>query len=1367
MSTNYVESSLKRFLKRKVKVTLGLVVAFMITGTVGFAEEIVQEHGENQWEWEQVKKAEEYIKTGDKLIPVTDTAGNPDKYFIFKENIYQAKIDDKEITFSIKDELSNKTTANLNNTFTLLDNMLNKEKTLGEIENLGEKYNNAIKMTATADSSFNAKNGEVAILDFGKKETAITQQADNGIIINKGILEKGQSGTNNSEVYNFGLISTSSQNVTNSQAYNYGLIYTGTQTGNGTSTVYNYGLILGGGQQYNARLQSAQMEAYNYGIIKNSTSGVGQEASANGAKVYNYGLITAVGASQSTKKGANNTELYNYGNIEYTSNYGINNNEGYGGGQNIFGGKGNAAYNYGIINSYKHPNNTNLVSSAQTIQASGNEAYNFGDINAEKIAQYVYTIETNNDDSVVYNYGTINTEEGKAQYIKGYTNADNTITTNNKAYNYGTINAGAGAGQSLEKSGEIYNFGTIKTDGTNYAMSVIDGADGKYNAENYGVIDISSADNAKVFKGDILNRGFVITKNGNVDTNDWNWDNTGDEWTLNRGVILNENFEVAAGTTADGEINQNVLDLTNKDNIVFDNGNIYVDDTPIFDGSDQDYKDRIHTVYMKNQTAEILGNSFDHKNILTVVDDNWNGGTIIEASLGNEDELSLFNTVITGYFTGTKGGTVMEVDSDLTLIGDTVISAIKGENVTEDVYALKLDKGINLTFVGKAQINGMIDGERGGITSAVSKEDTIYAGNIGRLRLRNANAEMLEAADIAEEDNFTDITLGKYGDLTLGTLELSFRGTADGETNNVTLNENVTVNGDINGALTVKGQGEGYDNNQINLTLNNISKISGDIYLGEYDDTITVNQKQLNEEYSKTIDGNDGNDTLAVNPFSNGENKLDYNIKNIETIELAGNWIFGDNLNVSMDGTDKDVTIKTAGTLTSYIDGNGNGSLINNGDAVLTVAGKDENNLGTVKYQMGDGFQVKNTISLSDVKFGEHSQINAPIIYSSEKTDTGAKLTLRDYSDYSFADEYKTDKYERMYDAFLGAVNDNIGDVKDKFNSFENDGQLQDLLKGTEEEAKAYYTAGYIVTKNIADTYLGVVEDFTKKARKGEWLAQAKFVNSDTEFDGGKVKGYEGDINGAVGMVEYGVSDTTSYGAVFGGGQTEVDINDGGKLDGDNYYVGGYIKHKTAGGIDILGNIGFVKSELDSELSRTLESSHPDYPEIQPGKSQDLVKGTADSTAITASLLAKKDFNITDTFKLQPKLGVRYNFIKQDKAENPGMGFVIDEQDVTIFEGVVGIGAEKSMAINNGHLALNTGVDYALSNASDYNETEYLLYGKSIELKDSEIADSKGTFYIGADYEHENGVGFNAKYEMMWSDEGDDSRITAGISYRF
>ena len=41
MGKSYVENSLKRFLKRKVKITLGFVVAFMITGTVSFGADNV------------------------------------------------------------------------------------------------------------------------------------------------------------------------------------------------------------------------------------------------------------------------------------------------------------------------------------------------------------------------------------------------------------------------------------------------------------------------------------------------------------------------------------------------------------------------------------------------------------------------------------------------------------------------------------------------------------------------------------------------------------------------------------------------------------------------------------------------------------------------------------------------------------------------------------------------------------------------------------------------------------------------------------------------------------------------------------------------------------------------------------------------------------------------------------------------------------------------------------------------------------------------------------------------------------------------------------------------------------------------------
>ncbi len=65
MGKNYIESSLKRFLKRKVKITMGFVVAFMITGTIGFAEEAIQIKDGAEKEFKDIVVTEtEFMKPG-------------------------------------------------------------------------------------------------------------------------------------------------------------------------------------------------------------------------------------------------------------------------------------------------------------------------------------------------------------------------------------------------------------------------------------------------------------------------------------------------------------------------------------------------------------------------------------------------------------------------------------------------------------------------------------------------------------------------------------------------------------------------------------------------------------------------------------------------------------------------------------------------------------------------------------------------------------------------------------------------------------------------------------------------------------------------------------------------------------------------------------------------------------------------------------------------------------------------------------------------------------------------------------------------------------------------------------------------------
>ncbi len=1345
MGKSYVENSLKRFLKRKVKITLGLVVAFMITGTVslGAETEIKHEEHKNQVEWEQVAEAEKYLtSTKDKFegnisgnyIKI-ENSGNKISYDIIK-SLFNKNFTSTSITFE-KEKISDETLKNIDSTLKILDTNFNQKFSDNEVKNIGIINN----------------------IDNTGYNEGINLIGQENVTITKGLIESGDVTVEKGKIgINIGTINNTQGNMytpIDTTLYNYGVI----KQGQGAAAAYNYGFL---SQAASGKAQYVTKIGYNYGIIASTQNG--QLTGKQFGKLYNYGIILSGSYSGDSGQSiggfntyAENNGIINAGAVgQSISNKARSKEEASNivnkgtiftklSGQKIFGeGMYNASYNYGVISAVAENSTKTAVGQEITEKGENNKAFNFGKIigdNGQKLSSQA------GYGSSAYNYGTIETTS-KGQYVAGM-QADQTFS-NDKVYNYGTINAGNGVGQYLEKSGEIYNFGIIKNDGTDYAVKVENAVDEKYKAENYGVIDLSSKDNGKAFSGNIINRGFVITQNGAVD-NAW----TGE----NKGVILKN--DLTLGST---DKNQNVIDLSGK------TGDIVLTDNKVTVGTNDLTDTDKTTVFMKNQNAQLTGTEYNNKNILAVVDDkNWNSSeAIIQAKDGTS--LDLTNTVVTGYFAGEKGGTVLSTNSDLTLVGDTVISAVKGENVKEDVYALSLEKGTDgkspmLTFVGNAQINGKINGKEGGISNVASHKFETTGGEIGKLQFRNANKEMLVAAGIKAEENYTNVTVGGGTDeLIVNSLELSFRGTAKDKVNTVVLGENVKVTGDIDGTNSKSHEEDAKipglsAENKIDLTVNNLSNITGNITLGECDDKITVN----NVEYSGTIDGNLGNDTLAVNPYTKTradlENKLNYNIKNIETVELgAGDWTFGDKLNISSDNADKNVTVKTTGTLTSYIGKDYKGSLVNNGNADITVAGQDKDKQGTVKYLMGQGFAVKDSITLDDVKIGENAEAESVVIYDSKVgADGKTTLTLKSAEDMGIKDS--TDK--KAYEILLGAIegNDNL---RNEFNGFTKEEDVVNRIEKTEKSAKAYYTSGYVVTKNIADTYSSIAEDFSKKAGKGEWLAQGKYINSDTEFDGGsKVKGYDGDITGTVGMIEYGVSDQASYGAVFGMGDTEVDIDGGGKLDGDNSYIGAFVKYRTLNGIDLIGNIGFAKSDLDSKLSNEFTIDGV------TGSSVEFFDGSADSKAITLSLIGKKDFHIADTVRLQPKAGVRYNFIQQEEAKNEGMGFRIAAQDVTIIEGLAGMGIVKDIDLNIGKLALNTGVEYTMSNASKYDEMEYTLYGSKLELENSEMADSRGLFYVGFDYEHESGVGFNGKYEMIWSDTGDDSRVTAGVSYRF
>ena len=1266
-----LEKSLKRYLKRKVRITLGFVTAFAIMGNVGLASEAIE--GSLDWSMEKAKEWTEGYDGSNKIKEITG-----DRVSISEAG--EIKLDGTVLVTVPQTNISNKVLTNINNTADLLDKHINgnTEVVIGKDADGNEVigYNEGLALQ---------NNGEVV-----EQDTGFEISGEGNIFVNDGELNKSQKSLEGATIVNKGEIAftgSTGQNIgENGIGYNYGVILNSGSYGqnilNG-GVGYNYGIISnGGGTGQNI---SSGGIGYNYGVIANNSNN-GQTISGTG---YNYGIISN-----------NGTYGQNVSNRGIGYNYGIISNNGtYG--QNI--SSGGIGYNYGIILSdfgqlvsgkgYNYGVISNKNNNGQYI-GTGGKGYNYGVIsNKSNSAQYIAK------DGVGYNYGIIANKGKYAQTIQ-----------DGVGYNYGIIANGESDGQIVYGKGISYNYGIVANmEGTN--ISCTQGG----NAYNYGVVKNTTG---AVFNGNVDNYGIVI----------YTTDNQGALGTgTNKGIVLNKDYTLVSGK------NNNVTDLSSG-SISGDNDKTYYTKDNTIDFS-QDLTGNV-------LTAVITGDDIAY---------NYNGS----------DELVLNDSVVTGYFADGVKGTLLNVSNDLVLVNSTINAVTDIEN-RDNVTAVKLDGG-TLTQVGESQIVGKIEGQ-GDVEYVASQSKEQSIGIDGELILRNATSD--EVTNYGIDTNITDIS---FSNLDADKLVLNFVENTEGkEANEIILGDNVVIGKSPTETLTTTNSviDGSSSTEKINLTINNITGIHGDITLGSNDDTLTIAK---NYAYDGVIDlGNGTNDILNLSHSDEGtthvkneENTFNYKVHNVEEINLTGGHWHIDNTKTEITG-DK-VNLNISGELHVEVNSLGAGKGV---ETSMDGVGKDVNDFTVsagegIKFVVGDNFNaLEPSYSFeTEYKLGADTEIKGAVIF-----DTSASTVTEDSVGHinirvKEADELGLGDYAAIYDTVIKNLSEN--DALRNAINYQDGGQFQDMIKNTDFQASAFYTTGYAVTKDVTDMYMDTVESFGRKAGAGEWLAFGKYLSSDTEFDGGSSsRGYDGDITGTVGMLEYGVNDTTSYGVVFGKGDTEIDITGGGKLDGDNTYIGGYVKHTTESGIELLGNIGFTKSDLDAKFSTHDTIGGVNYNIISDGSS--------DADAITLSLKAKKPYSISETLRVEPMLGARYTLINQDAVESSDRNFRIDERDVTVLEGMAGADLVKDFSVANGKLSLKTGVEVSLLSVSDSDDARYTLYGNEIALvNEEEIADSKVSAHVGFGYEHENGVGIDARYKFIWTDKGDSNRAEVGLSYRF
>ena len=502
-----------------------------------------------------------------------------------------------------------------------------------------------------------------------------------------------------------------------------------------------------------------------------------------------------------------------------------------------------------------------------------------------------------------------------------------------------------------------------------------------------------------------------------------------------------------------------------------------------------------------------------------------------------------------------------------------------------------------------------------------------------------------------------------------------------------------------------------------------------------------------------TIKGGEGSKIVVNGTETTNPNELTETLSSSGNIYLNGQkWTKGETGSIELTGGTVHIDDGN-GTLVGYLAKEENPTT-KAGENVLNttldgmITGKGTLNVNEIRFDLGN-LEINNMEDTYKVNGNKDivvqdalNKINVSGIFN-KKTDGNGNLilSLKSAEEMGIHDPSKQKEYEELVKNFKDS---------EEFYNLVNTGNAEAIrkyLNVLDKVMELLGTAGVKITRDITGAFTDAVVEFDKKANKGEWLTNAKYIGSDMEYDGTKhINGYDSDIKSMIGMAEYGITEKTSLGFALGGGDTEVDLKTlNGKstsFDGKNYYAGIYAKH-SMNGFDMTGSLGYTISDLDVEKG-----------------------GSADSEAVTLAGYIKKDVYVTDTVKLEPNLSFTYDYIMQDKAEM-GEGMTIDSGDSHVFEAGAGLNLVKEFALEKGSLKLKTGVKYSMTNIERNKDVTGKFYNADVNLGSPDIDDKEGKAHVGFDYEHETGFGVNGKYEMMWSDSGDDSRITAGISYRF
>lgn len=293
------------------------------------------------------------------------------------------------------------------------------------------------------------------------------------------------------------------------------------------------------------------------------------------------------------------------------------------------------------------------------------------------------------------------------------------------------------------------------------------------------------------------------------------------------------------------------------------------------------------------------------------------------------------------------------------------------------------------------------------------------------------------------------------------------------------------------------------------------------------------------------------------------------------------------------------------------------------------------------------------------------------------------------------------------------------------------------------------------------------------RANEGNWMVYGGLTFGGDDYDSNYknyIKGnyygfdtYGVEVNadsstyGGYALAEYGLDKNTSVGFVLGGANSNTDISNGSKIDGDSIYVGAYAKSKI-NNFKLTVGMGYQYSNYDTTRVARNKYQYNKYEE----------EITTDGFSAYTGL--SYDYALNSKWSLEPKFNLAYSRVTQDSISEEGvLGIKTDKESFNYIDTEIGVDLVRKISLESGEGKFRLGLSYVY--ALEGSDADYVT-GRFQGGSDFDILvpeHDKGSAKIKASYdvEFKSGVISSIEGAYLPGKNKNEYYASVGIGFKF